>query len=121
MRVRRVHRDRGAASVLVIGVVAALLLLTSGAMTVVAVVAASHRARLAADLAAIAGAQALQGGAVGDACEVAAAVAMSNRAQLAGCVVVGLDVAVTVHVDPARWPSPAVARARAGPTHILGA
>ncbi|WP_051518058.1 Rv3654c family TadE-like protein [Intrasporangium chromatireducens] len=115
MRPRAVQRDRGAASVLVIGVVAALLLLTAGAMTVIAVVAASHRARLAADLAAIGGALQLQGVDGADACAAAAVVAMRNGAQLAGCVVDGQDVSVTVHVAPTRWPAPAVARARAGP------
>lgn len=109
-------RDRGAASVLVIGVISALLLLTAAALALASAVTASHQARLGADLAAVAGAMRLQEGtSPASACDVAAATARNNRARLAKCVVAGENVSVTVEVDPARWPAPAVARARAGP------
>jgi secretion/DNA translocation related TadE-like protein len=100
----------------VIGVIAALLLLTAGAMALTSAVAASHRARLAADLAAIAAAMRLQDGTdPGSACVAAQTTARDNKGRLAECRVDGDTVTVTVHVDPSRWPAPAVARARAGP------
>ncbi len=109
-------RDRGAASVLVIGVVAAILLLTVGALTLAGVVAASHRARLAADLAAIAAAMELQASRdEGSACERGATIAASNAAYLKACGTEGLDVTITVEVTAPRWPAPATARAKAGP------
>lgn len=110
------HRDRGAASVLVIGVIAALLLLTAAVLALASAVTASHQARLAADLGAVAGAMRLQEGiSAGAACDAAGATVRDNRARLAGCLVDGETLSVTVEVDPARWPAPAVARARAGP------
>lgn len=110
------ERDRGAASVLVVGVIAVLLLLTAGALTVVRAVAAGHRAGLAADLAAIAAAMELQGtNELGSACGRGAVVARENRARMTDCAVDGQDVTITVEVEVARWPAPAVARARAGP------
>jgi secretion/DNA translocation related TadE-like protein len=110
------RRDRGAASVVVIGVIAALLLLTAAALALASAVAASHQARLAADLGAVAGAMRLQEGtSLGSACDAAAATARDNGARMTRCVADGENVSVTVEVEPARWPAPAVARARAGP------
>lgn len=112
---RGLQRDRGAASVLVVGVIALLVVLTAGAMTVASAVTASHQARLAADLAAIAAAMQLQRGSPGGACERGAVTAAHNNARLSECAVQGMSVTVGVEVHSARWPAPAVARARAGP------
>lgn len=96
--------------------IALVLVLTVGALVVIGAVDASHRARLAADLAAIAAAARLQETAdPGGACTRAESLAASNRARLTGCVVNGAVVDVRVEVDPATWPAPATARARAGP------
>ena len=108
--------ERGAATVLVLGLVAALLAVTVGGLVLASVVVASHRARLAADLAALAAAVPLRDGvAVGDACAAARRVAASNGAGLIDCAADGLMVDVTVVVTATAWPEPARARARAGP------
>ena len=113
---REREQDRGAATVLVVGLVAAVLLLTSGALVVASVVVASHRARLASDLASLAVAAAVQEGAEdGPACAIGGRVARANGAVLEGCSSDGAVVTVFVTVDPALWPRPAAARSRAGP------
>ena len=109
-------RDRGAATVLVVGLVAALLVLTAGALVIASAVVASHRARVAGDLAALGGAAVLQDGADGGrACTVAGRVARANGAALQGCSSGDAIVTVLVSVDAALWPRPASARSRAGP------
>ena len=114
---RRRVRDGGAATVLVVGLVAALLVLTAGALVIASAVVASHRARVAGDLAALAGAAALQDSADGGrACAVAQGVARANGAVLQGCSSAGDGIiTVRVTVDAALWPRPASARSRAGP------
>ncbi len=82
----------------------------------VGVVAAHRTAQSAADLAALAGAAALQDG--GDACGQAAAVATRNRAHLSGCEVDGWNVAVDVTARTSPLPGGVLelrARGRAGP------
>lgn len=109
--------DRGSASVLVVGAIGALVLLLAGAMALLSAVAASHRARAAADLAALAAAGArVDGGDARDPCAVASEVAERNGSALAACAVAGDDVTVTVRT-PVSWPGlgAASARARAGP------
>jgi secretion/DNA translocation related TadE-like protein len=96
-----------------VGILVFLALVVAGA---VALVDAHRRAQAAADLAALAGAGALQAGR--DSCVAAADVAGRNHARLTGCVIDGDDVVVEVAV-----PAPRVlgsvpdlpARARAGP------
>lgn len=102
---------------LVVGVVTVVLVLTSGTLVVASVVVASHRARLAADLASLAAAAALQDdGDTGSVCAVANRVARANGAALQGCSSSSSAVVtVVVTVDAALWPRPAVARSRAGP------
>lgn len=108
--------DRGAATVLVLGLVAVLLAMTVGGMVLASAVVASHRARLAADLAALAGAARLRDGAAVDrACATAHRVAGINDADLVSCVGDGLTLEVTVAVTAPVWPEPARARAKAGP------
>ncbi len=72
---------------------------------------ARQRAETAADLAAIAGAQALTRLAAGP-CAAAGLVAAANSGRLVSCAVIGDSVAVSVSVSS---PTPAVAEARAGP------
>ena len=108
--------DRGAATVLVIGLVAVLLAMTVGGVVLASAVVASHRARLAADLAALAGAARLRDGAsVDGACATAHRVAGINDADLVSCARDGLTLEVTVAVTASVWPEPARARAKAGP------
>lgn len=108
--------ERGAATVLVLALTA-LLLLVGLAATGVAAVVVSHRStQSAADLAALAGAQAAGRGV--DPCGAAASVARDNGAELTGCELLGRDVLVSVR----RTARPGFgltfeldARARAGP------
>ncbi len=105
--------DRGAATVLAVGLVGVLLAL-GGALGVVAAVVVDHRtAQSAADLAALAGAAAR-----GEACAEAARVARSNGARLVACRSEGHEVEVDVLVPGPRWRglgADPTARARAGP------
>ena len=112
----RSRPDRGAATVLAVALVALVLVLTGGALVVGSMVVASHRARLAADLGALAGASAAQdGSSIAAACSAAGQVARANTAVIQRCSVDGPDVELTVSVDASLWPAPAVARSRAGP------
>jgi secretion/DNA translocation related TadE-like protein len=114
-RARR-RGELGAGSVLAVAMMGLLVTVTVAAAGLVGVVATHRIAQSAADLAALAGASALQDGA--DACDRAAAVAERNRATLTGCEVSGWDVAVVVTADTARLPGGMLdlsARGRAGP------
>ena len=116
--VRRRHDD-GAGTVLALAMMGLLVVVGLGVAGVVGVVAAHRGAQSAADLAALAGAAALQDGA--DPCERATEVARRNRADLRACEVDGWSVAVT-----ATAPTPVLlgrvyelpARARAGPAPV---
>jgi len=92
-----------------------LLSVTGGCAWLGAAVVARHRAQAAADLAALAAAARVPGGAE-TACAQAGAVVRAMRADPAGCAVDDLDVVVTVEVGLAvgRWGT-ARAAARAGP------
>ncbi|WP_178379810.1 Rv3654c family TadE-like protein [Cryptosporangium aurantiacum] len=107
----------GSASVLALSVGLALLTVALGFQAVGGAAVARHRAGLAADLAALAGALHLAEGATA-ACARARVVAAENGADLVGCAVVGADLTATVTVVP-RGPAALVgrasARARAGP------
>lgn len=112
----RVLSERGAASVLVLSLVGVVLALTLGALVVASAVVASQRARLAADLGALAGASAVQHGAPpARACSTAARVAHANGAATQSCSSDGSVLELRVRVPARLWPAPAVARARAGP------
>lgn len=108
--------ERGSGTVLALGAVGALVAVLAAVLLLGGVVAARHRAESAADLAALAGAVALQRG--GDPCGEAARLGAANGATVR-CAVDGSDVVVE-----AGAPTPAaaralaaraVARARAGP------
>lgn len=96
-----------------LGLLVAVTVATAGAVGIIA----THRvAQAAADLAALAGASAVQEG--GDPCGQAARVADRNRATLLSCEVAGWNVTVVVSADTARLPGGVLdlrARARAGP------
>lgn len=114
--------ERGSASMLVVTMAAVLLLISVAAAAVVAVVVAHRSAQAAADLAALAGAQEVQGG--GDGCRVAAQVAEANGTRLLECTARPASTSVEVAVDAPRWEGPVVrlrARARAGPALSGGA
>jgi secretion/DNA translocation related TadE-like protein len=111
--------DRGAASLLVVAMVGVLLLVGCALGVVAAVLVDHRRAAAAADLAALAGAAALQRG--DDGCSVAATLAGANGARLLTCAVEGADVLVTVEVAGPRWlgqRADLVGRARAGPAVV---
>ncbi len=111
--------EHGAASVLVVVLVGVLLLAALAAAGVVAVVAAHRTAQAGADLAALAGAAALQDG--GDACGVAAEIARRNRTALQECRVNEWEVVVVVAGEARVWGGRAAlrAKARAGPVSLL--
>lgn len=111
------RRDqRGAATVFAVACLAVLLLVGAALGVVAAMVHAHRQAQAAADLAALAGAQAVARGR--DPCAAAGAIAASNGAALTGCTVAGSDVVVTVRVDGPHWLGQRAdldGRARAGP------
>ncbi len=110
--------ERGAASVLGLAVTGVLVSLLLGLAVVAAAVEAGHRAAAAADLAALAGAQAVQRGR--DGCAAAHPVARANGATVTRCRRAGDDVEVhvaarVVPVAGLRALPRVVRRARAGP------
>lgn len=108
--------ERGAASLLVVSFVALLLLIGCALGVVAAMVRAHRAAQSAADLAALAGASALQRGESG--CAAADSVAAANGASVDACWTDGDDVRVTVTVPGPHWlgqTSDLTAEARAGP------
>jgi len=113
---RSARGERGAVTVLAVALLGFLLMVTAALGVVAAIIVAHRRAQSAADLAALAGATALQRAA--DACGEAGAVAAANQARLSACEVAGQDVVVTVRVDGPRWlgqRGSLSAMARAGP------
>jgi secretion/DNA translocation related TadE-like protein len=112
--------DRGSATILTVALVCVLMCCGVVGLAVVQAALVTARAQMAADLAALAGAQALA-----DPCGASAAVAEANGAVITECRVEGPDVVVAVELPApplvermalaAGRPSPVVsARARAG-------
>jgi secretion/DNA translocation related TadE-like protein len=86
---KRIERsEQGTGTILIMGVVILLLLLAAAFGVVGRYLVADHEARAAADLAALAGAQAYGTG--GDGCSAAGNYAAKNGHQLADCDVVGI-------------------------------
>lgn len=116
----RARRETGSATVLVLGGVGVVVTVLTGVLLVASAVRDMHRARSAADLAALAGASAAREGRVVD-CVSSSAVAEANGARMRSCSLL-VDGSVLVDVDvPMRWPAAwsalpdrATARARAG-------
>lgn len=122
LRVRRARRrpEDGNVTVVAVGVIGLMLVLTIGGLAVASAVATSHRARSAADLAALAGAQQVPFGLPVDGqsvCHVARDLAIANGAQLTQCTVDGTGVVTVVAraVSNAPWRFSAAAIAKAGP------
>ncbi|HEV7708882.1 MAG TPA: Rv3654c family TadE-like protein [Asanoa sp.] len=113
----RVAADRGSATVWVLAVGLAFVLLGLACATVGVAAIGRHRAQTAADLGALAGAaRTLEGPAA--VCARATDIAAANGGRVTGCAVQGFDVIVTVEVVvqlPPRGLRVATARARAGP------
>jgi secretion/DNA translocation related TadE-like protein len=109
--------------VLVVAAVGVALVLLWGALALGSAVVASHRARTAADLGALAAAQAIQQGVdPRAACALGSSIAARNGAQLRGCAVAG-DGSVTSRATVTASYSllgagrrAATAMARAGPS-----
>lgn len=87
--------DRGSGTVLSIGIVAAMVLLTAMALPLAGAFAQRHAIAAAADAAALAAADIAAGVAPGYPCPVARRVAESNGARLSSCQVDGLVVTVS--------------------------
>jgi secretion/DNA translocation related TadE-like protein len=112
-----VRDDEGGATVLAALAMSALIAVVVMVIHVGSAVGARHQAQSAADLAALAGAGALDRG-VSDACETARTLAMRMGTELRECTIDEWDVIVTVGqpVFLGRFGmSDAVASARAGP------
>jgi secretion/DNA translocation related TadE-like protein len=118
-RVKRSRDARGAAVVLTLALVCLLVFVAAVCVGAVAIVLAHRRAQVSADLAALAGASALQQGS--DPCAAAGRIAARHRAELTRCTVDGSTVVVSTAVDlPAALGRRAPARARAGPVTPTG-
>jgi len=100
-----------------LGVIAAVLMLTISGLLLASAVLASHRARTAADLAALAAAAGLiRGEPLGAACDTAAQVAARNHGRMVQCSATGTEVRLRVSVlAGVRGVGVATARSRAGP------
>jgi len=120
MRTRRLPDDRGSATVLALGVVMVVLVLTVSGLLLASAVMASHRARAAADLAALAAAGVLMRGEPPTAaCDAAAFVAVANHGWVQSCVTAGAEVRLSVGVPAAfSGVGVATARSRAGPRPV---
>lgn len=110
------NEERGAATVLAMALASVLMLVGMSGAWVGAAVARHRAAQSAADLSALAGAQAVQEGR--EPCAAAAEVAQANRVRLSACSQMGDDVSVSVELDapPLLGRSGTLTgRARAGP------
>jgi secretion/DNA translocation related TadE-like protein len=109
--------DRGSATVVMLGVISVVLMLTVSGLLLASAVLASHRARAAADLAALSAAGVLiRGAPVSTACESAAQVAAANHGRVQRCIASGREVRLSVTVPAGlRGLGIATARSRAGP------
>lgn len=114
--------EEGSGTVLALTIIAALLVLTMVVAGLIGVVSANRRASAAADLSALAAADAYRGLTEGDPCAVAANLAERHGAHLESCTfpdrpeTVEVTVAVPV-AGPMGMLGPARVRARAGAEH----
>ena len=114
--------EEGSGTVLALTIIAALLVLTLVIAGLIGVVSANRRASAAADLSALAAADAYRGLTEGDPCTVAAELAERHGAHLESCTfpdrpeTVEVTVAVPV-AGPMDVLGPARVRARAGAEH----
>lgn len=116
------YSEEGSGTVLALTIIAALLVLTVVIAGLIGVVSANRRASAAADLSALAAADAYRRLTEGDPCAVAADLAERHGAQLESCTfpdrpeTVEVTVAVPV-AGPMGMLGPARVRARAGAEH----
>ena len=103
--------DRGAASVVAVGIVGAVVALTALVVPAAATFVVSQRAANAADAAALAAADAASGAVPGIPCDLAAEAAARNGASLASCRVEGPVATVSVAIVSLGMTLDAVARA----------
>ena len=114
--------EEGSGTVLALTIIAALLVVTGVIAGLIGVVSANRRASAAADLSALAAADAYRGLTEGDPCAVAANLAERHGARLESCTfpdrpeTVEVTVAVPV-AGPMGMLGPARVRARAGAEH----
>ena len=115
--IRTLPDERGSVTVVMLAVIATVLVLTVSGLLLASAVLASHRARSAADLAALAAAGMLMRGEPATAaCESAARVAAANHGRVQRCIVSGQEVRLTVAVAAGvESLGVAEARSRAGP------
>lgn len=116
----RGDRERGSATVLATGIVAALVVSAMAFTAVGQATAARHRAQGAADAAALAGASKVLLG-DGESCAAARAMAEDAAVELERCEVRNLEVTVYVSVEASGIPAafgPARAVSRAGPVKV---
>jgi secretion/DNA translocation related TadE-like protein len=104
-------RDRGSASIWLLAVGFVVVSLGIGVALVGTAATHRHRAQVAADLGALAGARWAVLGA-GTACDRAGRIVAANGGRLVACRLDGLDLVVTAGVGPA------LAVARAGPAAV---
>ena len=112
----RDRQERGTAALFAVALAAAVLARTAAAVVGGRLLVDQRRAAAAADLAALAGAAAVQLGSSG--CPAAARVAAANDASVAACSTEGEEVHVVVRTTSVRWLGRLVrprAEARAGP------
>lgn len=110
--------DEGSATVSAVALIAvvAMLMCMIAAVTCIAIAIAKAQARTAADLAALAAAEAYWNGTHADPCPVGAHTAQSNKASMASCAVVGTDVVIEAIVESqVPFVGAVQAQARAGP------
>lgn len=109
--------EQGSVTVVMLGVISVLLMLTVSGLVLGSALVASHRARAAADLGALGAASALmQGLSPGFACHRAARIAAANYGTVRLCIASGMEVRLTVAVAAAvQGVGVATARSRAGP------
>ncbi len=106
-------RERGSASVIVIGLLAALLIASVAAVGACALLAAKQRVSAAADAAALAAADTASGLIAGSPCDRAAQAARLNGARLGRCRLAG--AVALVSAEAALGGIPIAVWARAGP------
>ena len=105
--------ERGAASVVAVAILGAVVSLAVGVIAVLGAAVASQLAANAADASALAAADAVSGAVAGEPCALASELAERNGARLVSCRIVGPAASVVVSVG--RGAFDAEASARAGP------
>ncbi|WP_125612445.1 Rv3654c family TadE-like protein [Specibacter cremeus] len=110
--------ERGAGTVLVVGLVMVLMILLASVLLLAQAAVAARRAATAADQSALAAADAARGLAPGEPCRVAGEVAGRNGARLAACTIEGTRGEIVEVRTEVRGPPllpAATGHARAGP------